>query len=114
MFSICSWALLAVGVIQITTKVYGSFYFWLPTSICACAYGFFLTKSPDTKGRPRSILIAVLYCAILLLIGNVVFGYLVFIAWDNRWIGLSVIVSIVFFGIGLLSSAIISKILRVT
>jgi hypothetical protein len=113
MFSTFNWALLTIGVSQIILKVFGPLDFLIAVIICSCVYGFFLVKSPDTKGSPRAISTALVYCSIQLLIGNLIFGYLVFIEWDNRWIGLYAVAACLFFGLGLLSSAILSKIFHV-
>jgi hypothetical protein len=114
LFSIFNWALLTIGVSQITLKVFGPLNFLLAIIICSCVYGIFLVKSPDTKGLPRGISTALVYCSIQLLIGNLIFSYLVFIEWDNRWMGLYAVAACLFFGLGLLSSAILSKIFHVS
>ncbi|AYB33338.1 hypothetical protein D4L85_23335 [Chryseolinea soli] len=112
-FSIFNWALLTVGISQIAFKVFGPIQFVFAVGLCSCFYGFFLVKSPDTKGSPQSISIALLCCSVKILMDNLLFSYLIFVDWNNGWIVLHLMASGLFFGVGLLLSLMFSKIFHV-
>jgi hypothetical protein len=108
-----SWSIFSVGVTQLVFKLSGPVNFLVAIMGCAVVIGAILARTPHLKSSAKLIATAELYCSLLILIGNMVFNYLIMLKGEHHFVLGNIMASLLFFAVALLSSAITSKLFNV-
>ena len=105
-----NWALLTLGAGELLLLLTQPLYSLLITFVCACIFSVFLTYVYHHKTALTPIYLSLMLCAVILLIGRLLYSYLIVLQAPSERIYLHVVEIVVFLIGGFVTVLFIKKV----